>query len=63
MTAIPAAPAGPVRIAAWLSVCGAPGCTRPIKPGQPVVKRSGSAWRHLNCSDPLGNRDRFERGD
>jgi hypothetical protein len=51
MTAVaPAQPATQVRIAAWFSVCGAPGCTRQIRPGHAITKRPGQAWRHLDCN-------------
>jgi hypothetical protein len=56
VTAIPAAPAAPVRVAAHRSVCGAPRCHRPIERGQLITKQPGTAWRHLDCADP--HRDR-----
>jgi hypothetical protein len=49
-TVNPAQPVTQIRIAAWLSVCGAPGCLRPIRPGQPIKKPPGSAWRHVDCT-------------
>jgi hypothetical protein len=56
MTA-PVATSPPARVAARVSVCGAPGCHRPIEPGMRIVKPPGRAWRHADCTAPRRGRN------
>jgi hypothetical protein len=43
-----------VRTAASSSICSAPGCTEPIRPGQRITKITGQGWRHANCETAAG---------
>jgi hypothetical protein len=43
------------------SVCGAPGCTRTIKPGMMITRAPGHAWQHADCAAPRPGMSRHQR--